>query len=94
VVYITGRPHSQRWATGLLDGKSEPGKVLDEPGEFMNGLRRHRFGKTTFKFLDRDRASRTVNAQLLGDSVPVVVGRSHIAFLGLARSDHVQVFIT
>jgi hypothetical protein len=60
----------------------------------MNGLRRHRLWKAMLKLLDRDPASRTVNAQLLDDSVPVLVGGPHIGVSELSRSGHVHVFIT
>lgn len=90
----TGQSHPYRRTSGLFDGHRDLGKVVDQAREFSHSLRRHGLLKSMLKLLYGDPTSGAVDAQLIGDSVALLVGCPDVSSFELSRSGHIRLFST
>jgi hypothetical protein len=67
---------------------------VDEGRQFANALSRHRLPEAMLKLLDRDPTGGAVKAELIGDSIALVVGCPDLTAFELSRSGHVRLSIT
>lgn len=67
---------------------------MDEGRQFANALGGQRQPEAMLKLLDRDPTGGAVKAELIGDSVALIIGCPDLITFELARSGHVRLFIT
>ena len=67
---------------------------MDESRQLANAVSRHRLPQTMLKLLDTDPIGGAVKAELIGDSVPLIVRCPDFTAFEFSRSGHVRWFTT